>query len=353
MRTLSLLFASITASAVFACGKIAESDESQVVDPSDDAGTTPTTTRDASSDAAYVADADAETPDAACAPQYLRSHVCGDFYLQPCGVPKGVDPSDGLSAAECALVCPTPDGSVYNGCAEYDQDDLPGPTFGCYNCVEGRRPAGYQSAATELGTVAEWLAHAAELERVSIDAFEILRRELSAHAAPAELSARAERAAYDEVQHARVLGTLARRENATVREVEVVHGPNRSVLELALENAIEGCVRETYGALVAAWQAEHAQRPEIRRCMQKIQADETRHAELAWDVHDWAMQQLDAAGRARVDAAMHEAVRELEAAAELAPAPALISELGLPPRNVARHLVGELGVALWPLHRAA
>ena len=39
--------------------------------------------------------------------------------------------------------------------------------------------------------------------------------------------------------------------------------PKRSIFELAMDNAIEGCIFETYGVLRAHHQANHAQDLEI------------------------------------------------------------------------------------------
>jgi len=59
----------------------------------------------------------------------------------------------------------------------------------------------------------------------------------------------------------------------------------RTLFEVALENAVEGCVRETYGAAVGAWQARRAPDDRVRRAFAPVVADEARHADLAWDVH--------------------------------------------------------------------
>jgi len=292
---------------------------------------------------------DASTTDGgACAPAVIRQgNNCSDIWQQPCGIPKGVDPRDGMSQEECNKVCgPKTGAGQYWGCSEYLLDDLPGPSFECYTCVEGRRPQGYVDRPLEP-TVAGWLAHAADLERVSIDAFQILRRELAHHGAPADLLARAAQAEADEVRHARVLGALARREGAMLASAAVEHGPVRAPLDIALENAVEGCVRETYGAIVAGFQAQRASRIDIRRVMDQVYRDETAHAELAWSVHGWIIDRLSATERALVTMAMVDAVAELAASARVQTAPALVDALGLPPPLEARRLVAGLAVQLW------
>lgn len=297
---------------------------------------------------------DAGPPTCADPPKFLRTDGCTDVWFQPCGFPAGVDPKDGLSQAECNQLCgPSPDPvQKYWGCQEHLTDDLPGPSVDCFTCVAGRRPAGYADEAPEA-SLGGWLAHAADLERVSIDAFQILARELAHHGAPPVLLAWAARAEGDEVRHARALGLLATREGARLSDAPIVHGAPRSLLDLAIENAVEGCVRETYGALVAAWQAEHARRPSIRRVMARIEKDETSHAELAWRVHAWATGRLSVEERACVARAMAAAVDELGSAAEAKVAPALVAELGLPSAQDAIRLVRGLREALFETAAAA
>jgi hypothetical protein len=283
--------------------------------------------------------------DAGCAPVLVRSdEACAAVWYHPCGIPAGVDPSDGMSMEECKAVC-SPGGKWW-GCDPYLLDDLPGPSFSCYACVEGRRPEGYVEPATSA-TVAGWLAHAADLERVSIDAFRTMARELAHHGAPEDVLRDVARAEADEVRHTRIIGTLARREGAMLSTEPVPHGPVRPLVEVAVENAVEGCIRETYGALVAAWQAKHAARADIRKAMAAIAPDETAHADLAWRAHAWLMGRLTPAERARVDVAMAKAVRELTVAASIPVPPALVSALGLPAAIDARRLVEGLDAHLW------
>lgn len=280
---------------------------------------------------------------------------CQDIWQSACGIPSGVVIEDGLSQEECDKVCgtpPGPQGSRYWGCGYHFTADVPGPSFDCYTCVEGRRPEGYVDPAVDA-TLAGWLAHAADLERVSVDAFQILGRELAHHGAPPSLVERAARAEADEVRHARALATLARREGATVSTAPVTHGDVRGLLAIALENAVEGCIRETYGALVAGWQARHAERSDLRRAMKAIHPEETSHAELAWDVHAWLADRLTAAERAQVERAMADAVAQLAHAARSPMAADLRSALGLPAPAEAVRLVEGLRTHLFTVALAA
>jgi hypothetical protein len=83
--------------------------------------------------------------------------------------------------------------------------------------------------------------------------------------------------------------------------------PLRTLEEVAFENAIEGCIRETYGAWHAWKQAHEAPDRELRATMGRIAADEMRHAALAWDIHEWAMARLDKNTRNRIAYAMNQA----------------------------------------------
>jgi hypothetical protein len=71
---------------------------------------------------------------------------------------------------------------------------------------------------------------------------------------------------------------------ASVPSPRVRHTRARSLDAVACENAVEGCVHETFGAAVAVMQSERAREPSCRDAMKRIAADEIRHAELAWAV---------------------------------------------------------------------
>jgi hypothetical protein len=180
------------------------------------------------------------------------------------------------------------------------------------NCAIGRRPAGLSDVCAADGRDAgSFLARAAELEAASVYAFRQLLHELTALDAPEALRAAARAALADELMHAAATAALARRYGATVRAPVVCATPLRTKLAIARENAEEGCVRETYGALVAAHQAAHAQDPEVRTTLARIARDELRHAALGWAVAAWLEPQLSGAERRQLDAARSRALQTL------------------------------------------
>ncbi len=117
--------------------------------------------------------------------------------------------------------------------------------------------------------------------------------------------------------------------------------------EIARENAVEGCVRETFGALVAHWQRDHATDTSIRAAMEVIAEDETSHAALAWRTAAWLDAHLDEVSRAEVRAAREAAVAELARELESEVPEALVRDAGMPPRDIARAMLDGLRAARW------
>ena len=138
----------------------------------------------------------------------------------------------------------------------------------------------------------EWLGDAV-LEHASIAAFAAFGLSLLAVGAPAELLAECQRAGADEVEHARSCFLLAsqylNREYGPgpldLSGIGIVSG----LEEIAARTLLDGCVEETIAALTASAQLEVATEPRVRATLERIVADETRHAELAWTFVAWAL----------------------------------------------------------------
>jgi rubrerythrin len=183
-------------------------------------------------------------------------------------------------------------------------------------------------------------------EAASVVSFVRLQGELAAHGAPADLLEQVRRAARDEVRHARVMGRLARNHGAQpVRPTHVDVGV-RPLAEIARENAIEGCVAETWSALLCTWQARHSVDPEIAAALRQIAVDETRHAELAWSLAAWMRGRLDAATNASIDAEREAAAATLVPSLEITMGASARAALGLPSTEAARILASGLQAAM-------
>ena len=138
------------------------------------------------------------------------------------------------------------------------------------------------------------------------------------------------------------MALLAHRFGATPAKVEVAPQHARTPFDIALENAVEGCVRETYGALVAEYQARTAADPEIRSVLRRIARDEARHARLSHDVAAWLEPRLSSDERAAIARARADAIADLRAAVLHPPADEVARLAGMPKPRDARALLDAL-----------
>lgn len=185
-----------------------------------------------------------------------------------------------------------------------------GPT----GCV-GRFPEGVSrdqaTAVLQAGFADEgaYFAHMAYAEEAAVHAFATLAEELAAHGAPSDLIADLDRARQDEIRHTRMATKLARSWGRDPVRPTVTRAPRlRSLEEVALENAVEGCVRETYGAVLGVHQGATAAKASVRTVMARVAEDELRHADVSWRLAEWLDAQLDEDARARVREARDEAI---------------------------------------------
>jgi hypothetical protein len=152
----------------------------------------------------------------------------------------------------------------------------------------------------------------------------------------------------DEARHFQQVRALARRYRGPAPARPDPPLPrDRDLGAIACHNAVEGCVRETFGAVVAAWQAQTAIDPVVRQTMTAVARDEAAHAQLAWDVHAWALDKLDGRGQAAVAEARAQAVTELVGAAGAPVEPALVRAAGLPAPHLARWLATQAAASIW------
>ena len=273
----------------------------------------------------------------------LRQALCAAL-LTGCGGTDGTPRDLGDASAKCGdadadgctppLTCSTlPDGAA-----------LPPGTI----CLVGRRPPGLRPRGESLRarSVGAWFARMAELEAASVDAFRILRAELAANKAPRRLIIQAREAEHDEIHHAQVAHRLARRFGAAPRRPLVCEYTLQPLEAMALENVVEGCVRETFGALVAKWQSCAADEADVRQAMRRIAVDETRHAALAWRVASWLQPKLRPEARTDIRRAKRSAIRELYAQLR-EPSNDLRRMAGLPTVMQGRALLMALEDVVW------
>ena len=210
-------------------------------------------------------------------------------------------------------------------------------------CVGGRRPAGFEVSAEARGLGC--LPGRERDPRGRVDTgFQADGAELTSRA-PRSLVQRALSAARDEIRHARTMTALARQWGAEPQRARIDPPRPRSAVDVARENAIEGCVRETYGAALALWQSMHASDPQIAAAMTVIAEDEAEHAQLAWDTAAWLEARLSPAELEAVEGARTRAIQELAAGLS---SPAPWGDLGgLPGAESSRRQLASVARELW------
>lgn len=217
--------------------------------------------------------------------------------------------------------------------------------------VLGRRPEGFAGAVpTAPGTsLASYFAACAEMEGVSVTAFLTLADNLGRFGAPNTLVARARLAAADEVRHFAAMRALTRRYGQEGPQFPRPTRPSesRSLEAIATENATEGCVAETYAAVVALWQAQTARDSVVRAAMTKIATDEGRHAALGWDVDAWARTQLSDRACIALSNARARAGEALARTSAAAADESLVREAGIPTSTAAAFLAASLQARVW------
>lgn len=125
-------------------------------------------------------------------------------------------------------------------------------------------------------------------EYASIASFARLTLQLMAFGAPSRLIEASQLASLDEHRHARFcFAEAARHAGSGVEPGPLDIGQasdSVSFEDFMLLNLIEGCVGETLAGLRMAEQARLASTPELARALTEIGEDETRHAELAFEI---------------------------------------------------------------------
>ncbi|MFY0532954.1 ferritin-like domain-containing protein [Nannocystis pusilla] len=147
-------------------------------------------------------------------------------------------------------------------------------------------------SAVQAAIASHWAAVAA-LEHASVASFAAVTLDLMTLGAPPDLLAEAQRAALDEIEHARFAWSLASLWSGRPLgpgPLALDGFPLRHVLEDIVETLVrDGCVGETLGAAEAQLCAELAAHPVLAARLAGIASDETRHAALAWRTLRWLL----------------------------------------------------------------
>ena len=180
--------------------------------------------------------------------------------------------------------------------------------------------------------------------------FETLCFELAVAGAPADLRARVHTAVRVETRLAQRAVALANLYGSAFSGPATWQGKSRQMarplFEVARDNAREGCVRETYDALVAHHRATHAEDLEVRAWMEEIAFVETEHAALSWDIAAYLEARLTLTERRMLDEERRAAFSLLLLEATAPTDPRVLRATGTPEPQRARELLSGLESAL-------
>ena len=326
MHKMHILFASI----LVACG---EKDDSTSTDTSD-TGTTINTA------ASFVYDC--YTDEGWCDLDSVVATIDESMFIGY------LDESGQLTEDSCSNLCVEQVGVYYDylcSC-DYTGPDSDGnhPVTCEYTvcAVEGRGHADIAklTQATGHSELARYFVRAYHAEASSVGAFLQLRAEIAHHNAPITLQHRCIKAAVEEVHHARMMAKLARDEGCELPSLDFGEQSQRSLFDLTLDNAVEGCIFETFSALKAQYQACHATDKRVRMAMRVIARDETEHSQLAWDIHHYLMSRLTDSERQHIQLAQRDALQQVLRQAKM---DAKLDDQ--PPVDLAAAFVAQLQVA--------
>ena len=139
----------------------------------------------------------------------------------------------------------------------------------------------------------EWLK-SAEGEHASVASFARHTLQLMSIGSTNDLLVASQKAAIDEINHAKISFELANIFTGFVFSPGPldVAGSLRSLdLNDVIQSVIqEGCIEETLAAMKAKIGSQYADDPVVKAALSKIAIEETSHAQLAWNTIKWAIQ---------------------------------------------------------------
>lgn len=132
-----------------------------------------------------------------------------------------------------------------------------------------------------------------EGEHASIASFARHTLQLMTTEAPALLLMGAQKAALDEIKHAKMCYGIAEAflgENIRPSSLDVDGSVKSQNKEEVIQSVInEGCIGETIAAVRAQLASQYATQPIVKDSLETIAADESNHAQLAWNTIKWSI----------------------------------------------------------------
>lgn len=131
-------------------------------------------------------------------------------------------------------------------------------------------------------------------EHASVASFARAAIELMQVGAPADLVRATQAAGLDEIEHARMcfaIASVLAGERLAPGSLPTFEMRAPSLVRLAVDTFLEGCVGETIAAAAASRAAAQCSTPAIRDVLARIAEEEADHAALAWRTVAWAVRE--------------------------------------------------------------
>jgi hypothetical protein len=173
-------------------------------------------------------------------------------------------------------------------------------------------PAQYQELDDDWGG---YFARLAQEEATAVFAFGELLEYLQDWEAPKLLQDWCSRIIEEEKVHTLMMSGLAHRNGQGSAVIQFPSVNQVSMKEMAIHNALTGCIGETWSAVLLRYQSEHA--PKYNGVFKRISKDETSHAEFSWSLHEWLMYQLTEDEQTEVTQAIREMLETVPEAKSL------------------------------------
>jgi len=172
--------------------------------------------------------------------------------------------------------------------------------------------------------IARYFTDIGLMEHASVAAFARFTLELLSLGAPAELVRDTQLALGDEIAHTQLCFGLA----ASYAGSKVTAGPlaldgalqARTRPEIVRTAFLEACIGETLAAVEARLALESTCEEHARRALERIAADEARHAELGWRFVKWALETFEPAEARELASELSSVLQEELARVPTAPA---------------------------------
>lgn len=147
----------------------------------------------------------------------------------------------------------------------------------------------------QLAKLGEYWAGMGREEHAGVGSFARFVLQLLALGAPADLVQEATRAMNDEIEHAKLCfgvasAALGRAVGVGALEIENCLEGSSDPWTILQATVVEGCVGETSSAAIAARARGRCTDACIATVLDRIVADESRHADLAWKFSEWVLE---------------------------------------------------------------